>query len=125
MSTCYLIFVCFCQTDICGIKWRKLIADPDCCASVDHLDDPVLVSYSRCIQSDILCVWRRVQHSTDHRVTDHLSCNKELWLFWYGEEPSNLDKLLSSDLKGNVDRGQCQSKTLPFPNHYILKSLTL
>ncbi|XP_025089778.1 mediator of RNA polymerase II transcription subunit 13-like isoform X2 [Pomacea canaliculata] len=87
----------FVLTDICGIKWRRLTVDS---APVDQLDDPVLVAYSRCIQNDILCVWRRVIRNVEQRVNppDQLSCSKELWIFWYGDQPSILDSLLSSDL---------------------------
>ncbi|XP_033748042.1 LOW QUALITY PROTEIN: mediator of RNA polymerase II transcription subunit 13-like [Pecten maximus] len=88
----------FALTDICGIKWRKLTAKADYSPNtVDHLEDPVLESYSRCIQADILCVWRRVQRYSDQpqRVIDQLSHHKELWIFWYGDEPSVLGNLLS------------------------------
>ncbi|KAK7490637.1 hypothetical protein BaRGS_00018054 [Batillaria attramentaria] len=85
----------FVLTDICGIKWRRLSVDS---APVDQLDDPVLVAYSRCIQNDILCVWRRVLKNSELRApTDQLSCSKELWVFWYGDQPTILDNLLSSD----------------------------
>jgi hypothetical protein len=67
---------------------------------LDHLEDPVLVSYSKCIQSDILCVWRRVQKTLGEQHTDHLSFNKELWIFWYGDEPAALDSHVSKDLTG-------------------------
>lgn len=88
------------QTDLDGIKWRKLTAENTCFA--DPLEDPVLQSFTRCIQSDILCVWRRVQSSgsSEQKVTDQLSCSKELWIFWYGDEPHNLSNLLSQDLQG-------------------------
>lgn len=86
------------QTDLYGIKWLKFTSDNTSC--VDPLDDPVLLSFTRCIQSDILCVWRKVQKSSDQRAPDLLLCNKELWIFWYGkDEPPNLRDLLSSDLR--------------------------
>ncbi|CAE1289934.1 MED13 [Acanthosepion pharaonis] len=86
----------FALTDLCGIKWRKLNADN---VIVEPLDDPVLDSYSRCIQADILCVWRRVLRNPEQRLTDHLAYSKELWIFWYGDEPLSLDTLLSPNLK--------------------------
>lgn len=89
--------MCYLQTDLCGIKWRKLNADN---VIVEPLDDPVLDSYSRCIQADILCVWRRVLRNPEQRLTDHLAYSKELWIFWYGDEPLSLDTLLSPNLKG-------------------------
>lgn len=89
-------------------------------ASGDPLDDPVLNSYTKCLAKDILCVWRRVsQHKNDLDTTGGLggmfdisqsgNCSsvihpplsltaaKELWIFWYGEEP-DLSDLVSPDL---------------------------
>lgn len=64
----------------------------------------MLVSYSKCIKADILSVWRRVARSSDQPryTTDQLSYNKELWIFWYGDEPENLSRLISPDLRGTV-----------------------
>ena len=73
-------------------------------AAFDQLDDPVLIAFTKCIQNDILCVWRRVLRNSEHRLnpSDQLSYNKELWVFWYGDQPRFLNDLLSSDpsLKG-------------------------
>lgn len=93
-------------------------------ATGDPLDDPVLESYSKCLAKDILCVWRRVsQQKNDLDQTGvggglfdislggqsgncsgsvihpplSLTAAKELWIFWYGEEP-DLTDLVSSDL---------------------------
>ncbi len=90
--------LCLLQTDLDGIKWRRLSAESTFC--LDPLDDPVLQSFTKCIQADILCVWRRVQRSSDQRAPDQLSCNKELWIFWYGDEPGNLKQLLAPELSG-------------------------
>lgn len=102
----------FALTDICGIKWRRLATNPDSHVplGLDHLEDPVLVSYSKCIQSDILCVWRRIQNQAGEQRTDHLSFNKELWIFWYGDEPAALESHVSKDLivkeTGSWDKGK-------------------
>ena len=65
------------------------------------------------MQADILCVWRRVQ-STKQDNSDpnalpfeissskvhpplSLAAAKELWIFWYGEEP-DLSGLVDADL---------------------------
>lgn len=87
-------------------------------ASGDPLDDPVLKSYTKCLAKDILCVWRRVsQHKNDLDQTGgmgmfdisqigatsvthpplSLTAAKELWIFWYGEEP-DLTDLVSPEL---------------------------
>lgn len=41
-------------------------------------EDPILCSFSRCMAADVLSVWRR--HHTPGR--------RELWLFWWGDDPS-------------------------------------
>ncbi|GAB6029834.1 hypothetical protein CHUAL_005543 [Chamberlinius hualienensis] len=105
--------------DLCGIKWRRLCTDN--IYGVDPLDDPVLLAYSKCLAADILCVWRKVpqQRSTNsltvepqhHRFLDTVSSappplppsqpplflKKELWIFWYGEEP-DLNNILYPEL---------------------------
>lgn len=69
----------------------------------DPLDDPVLRSYARCLAADILCVWRRVSAPQPSNLYDlglpapaqppplSLAAAKELWIFWYGEEPDLAD----------------------------------
>ena len=81
--------------------------------SPDPLQDPVLSSYSRCLSNDILCVWRRIGSPPNSQTpgvppggplfdplaglttmaapvapTLSLTVAKELWIFWYGDEPS-------------------------------------
>lgn len=99
------------QTELSGIKWRKVVwcdgggVGGGCC---EPLEDPVLRSYARCLAADILCVWRRVSAPRSDSLFDlgpptssappfSLSAAKELWIFWYGEEPDLAD-LLSPDL---------------------------
>lgn len=106
------------QADLCGIKWKKLVLNERPLATGDPLDDPVLRSYTKCLAKDILCVWRRVsQHKNDLDQTGglgmfdisqvgcpsvihpplSLTAAKELWIFWYGEEP-DLTDLVSPEL---------------------------
>lgn len=110
LEDCHTNF--FALTDLCGIKWRRLWASSVFC--VDPLDDPVLSSYSKCLAANILCVWRRVisrgheqQHSSLHE-TNQLSFNKELWIFWYGEEPE-LTGLISPELTADGEQGSWES----------------
>jgi mediator of RNA polymerase II transcription subunit 13 len=94
LEDCHTNF--FALVDLCGIKWRRLACEG---SSADPLDDPVLSSYSRCLAADQLCVWRRVKSGTQSpdpttasRATDsHQTFAKELWVFWYGEEPALAD----------------------------------
>lgn len=91
----------FFQADLCGIKWRRYYAESVLC--YEPLDDPVLSSFSKCLATDILCVWRRVatqgheQHRHNLQDGNQLNYKKELWVFWYGEEP-DLTGLVSPDL---------------------------
>ncbi|KAH8245996.1 hypothetical protein KR026_006690 [Drosophila bipectinata] len=112
LEDCHTNF--YALTDLCGIKWKKFVKGERPNASSDPLTDPILRSYSRCIQADMLCVWRRVQ-STKQDNTDQnalcfeittstkvhpplsLAAAKELWIFWYGEEP-DLSQLVDAEL---------------------------
>lgn len=106
----------FLQTELSGIKWRKLVwcegsggAPSGPHGSSEPLEDPVLRSYARCLAADILCVWRRVSTPRQTDVFElgppppsqppplNLSASKELWIFWYGEEP-DLNELVSPEL---------------------------
>lgn len=77
----------------------------------------MLSSYARCLDGDILCVWRRVaapkpepdlntniydmSMSVNGGSVTHpplsMTAAKELWLFYYGEEP-DLTGILSPEL---------------------------
>lgn len=61
--------------------------------STTSIDDPILVTHAKCISEGILCSWkRRAGGSTRQPV-------KELWIFWFeNEPPPNLKSLLSRDL---------------------------
>lgn len=89
------------QADLTGIKWRRHYAESGPC--YDPLDDPVLSSFSKCLSSDVLCVWRRVGTPEQHRRNlldgNHLNHKKELWIFWYGEEPDT-SGMVSQELAG-------------------------
>lgn len=94
---------------------------PEAAAAPEVVLDPVLLSFSRCLHADILCVWRRVGRRPpppdDSALLDAplgappppvapqvvvhpplaLHAAKELWIFWYGEEP-DLTSLVSPEL---------------------------
>lgn len=85
------------------------------------VNDPILVTHSKCLNEDILCSWKRVAVSAA-TATANTSFNsssqnksakqgeasapaaevefkKELWIFWFErEEPPNLRALISKDL---------------------------
>ncbi|XP_037905522.1 mediator of RNA polymerase II transcription subunit 13 isoform X2 [Hermetia illucens] len=105
LEDCHTNF--FALTDLCGIKWRKFLFGERPNASGEPLDDPILQSYTQCLSKDILCVWRRVaapKQDPDPNATipfdivsthTHpplaLTAAKELWIFWYGDEPNFQD----------------------------------
>ncbi|KAF9824144.1 hypothetical protein SFRURICE_002265 [Spodoptera frugiperda] len=101
-----------CPTELYGIKWRKLVwgetnGGGDGEEGGAPLADPVISSYARCLAGDILCVWRRVpappppdniyEMSTPVPPPLSLRAAKELWIFWYGEEP-DLNGLVAPEL---------------------------
>lgn len=47
----------------------------------------------RCVQANLLCVWRR-------KIKPDA---KELWIFWWGEEP-NLSDVIHHELEGEKER---------------------
>ncbi|CRK97337.1 CLUMA_CG010730, isoform A [Clunio marinus] len=121
LEDCHTNF--FALADLCGIKWKKLVLNERPLSTGDPLDDPVLRSYTKCLAKDILCVWRRVsQHKNDLDQTGglgmfdisqigctsvihpplSLTAAKELWIFWYGEEP-DLTDLVSPELLKSPD----------------------
>ncbi|XP_046744733.1 mediator of RNA polymerase II transcription subunit 13-like isoform X2 [Diprion similis] len=116
LEDCHTNF--FALTDLCGIKWRKLVwGEVTGGFGGTPLEDPVLSSFSRCLASDILCVWRRVAATPPSGTSGaagagifdlglapspappplSLTAAKELWIFWYGEEP-DLSGLVSPEL---------------------------
>nr|XP_018902480.1 PREDICTED: mediator of RNA polymerase II transcription subunit 13 isoform X2 [Bemisia tabaci] len=117
LEDCHTNF--FALTDLCGIKWRKCIWG-ESGFNPEPLQDPVLASFSKCLAADILCVWRRVgaqqqtpvgvgpgpgglfdpiglPHSRTVAPPLSLLAAKELWIFWYGEEP-DLSGLVAPEL---------------------------
>uniref|UniRef100_A0A3F2YWK1 Mediator of RNA polymerase II transcription subunit 13 n=1 Tax=Anopheles epiroticus TaxID=199890 RepID=A0A3F2YWK1_9DIPT len=141
LEDCHTNF--FALTDLCGIRWRQLVLGERPNAAGDPLDDPVVRSYSKCLAVDILCVWRRVvapkpkpkpepdpSNMFDMSIPGtgssgsvvhpplSLTAAKELWIFWYGEEPDLTDlvapELLNSSAgdKGSWENGlsyECRS----------------
>uniref|UniRef100_A0A8C4E9Z6 Mediator of RNA polymerase II transcription subunit 13 n=1 Tax=Dicentrarchus labrax TaxID=13489 RepID=A0A8C4E9Z6_DICLA len=59
-----------------------------CLISAPAQDDPVLRSFMRCVQANLLCVWRR-------KIKPDA---KDLWIFWWGEEP-NLSDVIHQELE--------------------------
>uniref|UniRef100_A0AAY5F5N5 Mediator of RNA polymerase II transcription subunit 13 n=1 Tax=Electrophorus electricus TaxID=8005 RepID=A0AAY5F5N5_ELEEL len=82
----------FSRAELTGIKWRcynfRGGAEYGPVISAPAPDDPVLCSFTRCVQANLLCVWRR-------RVTPDA---KELWIFWWGDEP-NLSDIIHHELE--------------------------
>ncbi|CAG4913236.1 unnamed protein product [Colias eurytheme] len=108
LEDCHTNF--FALTELHGIKWRKLVwgetsGGGDGEDGAAPLADPVISSYARCLAGDILCVWRRVPapQPLDFDMAMpappplSLRASKELWIFWYGEEP-DLTGLVAPEL---------------------------
>ncbi|KAJ8725939.1 hypothetical protein PYW08_004122 [Mythimna loreyi] len=122
LEDCHTNF--FALTELYGIKWRKLVwgetsGGGDGEEGGAPLADPVISSYARCLAGDILCVWRRVPappppdniYEMSAPVPPPLSLRaaKELWIFWYGEEP-DLNGLVAPELIASQgDQGSWES----------------
>ncbi|XP_073486447.1 mediator of RNA polymerase II transcription subunit 13-like [Aquarana catesbeiana] len=78
----------FSLAELTGIKWRRynFQGHGDCSPiiSAPAQDDPILLSFIRCLQANLLCVWRR-------DVRPECKDCKELWVFWWGDEPNLVD----------------------------------
>ena len=128
------------QTDVCGIKW-VVFRENDHPATLDVSEDPVLQSYARCLESDLLSVWRRVPkralnsncssydlptHSSSSKSSSSddknvLTQRKELWIFWYGDRPDDvLRKLVSPQLKEVPDISGTWENVLPYEARTLL-----
>lgn len=87
------------QAELTGIKWRCYCfrggGEYGPVISAPAQDDPVLRSFMRCVQANLLCVWRR-------KVKPDA---KELWIFWWGEEP-NLSDVIHHELEGERRDGE-------------------
>ncbi|KAM8744358.1 mediator of RNA polymerase II transcription subunit 13-like isoform 3-T3 [Acanthopagrus schlegelii] len=81
----------FSLAELTGIKWRRYgfrsSGEYGPVISAPAQDDPVLRSFMRCVQANLLCVWRR-------KIKPDA---KELWIFWWGEEP-NLSDVIHHEL---------------------------
>ncbi|KAM6985077.1 mediator of RNA polymerase II transcription subunit 13-like [Aplochiton taeniatus] len=82
----------FSLAELTGIKWRCYSfrggGEYGPVISAPAQDDPVLRSFMRCVRANLLCVWRR-------KVKPDA---KELWIFWWGEEP-NLADVIHQELE--------------------------
>ncbi|KAG7481046.1 hypothetical protein MATL_G00062900 [Megalops atlanticus] len=82
----------FSLAELTGIKWRRyrFRGGGECgpVISAPAQDDPILRSFTRCVQANLLCVWRR----------DAKPDGKELWIFWWGDEP-NLADIIHHELE--------------------------
>lgn len=80
------------QADLTGIKWKRFVWQGPTSAPIVFPvteEDPILCSFSRCLKSDVLSVWRRSQRQG----------RRELWLFWWGDDPNFAD-LIHHELTG-------------------------
>ncbi|XP_055009960.1 mediator of RNA polymerase II transcription subunit 13-like isoform X2 [Boleophthalmus pectinirostris] len=82
----------FSLAELTGIKWRCYSfrggGEYGPVISAPAQDDPILRSFMRCVQNNLLCVWRR-------KIKPDA---KELWIFWWGEEP-NLSDVIHHELQ--------------------------
>ncbi|KAF2362140.1 hypothetical protein FHG87_007104 [Trinorchestia longiramus] len=133
LEDCHTNF--FSLTDLVGIKWRvytwesNSTSQPPFNNVSETVEDPVLSSYARCLSSDVLCVWRRSwrrppvltdplldsalppsnttspPNNSPRNQTSLKHSSKQLWVFWYGEEP-DLSNLVAPELSKSVK--QCR-----------------
>ncbi|KAF0295730.1 Mediator of RNA polymerase II transcription subunit 13-like [Amphibalanus amphitrite] len=126
LEDCHTNF--FALTDLCGIKWRSYRIEHE--LTPDPLEDPVISSFTKCLASDILSVWRRVQHAKappapppppsmepgappppppPPAAPPTVTTYKELWIFWYGDEPELSNIIVPQLVSRKQDEGTWES----------------
>jgi len=136
LEDCHTNF--FSLTDVCGIKWVVLRSAHQAGGTGEPLEDPVLLSFSKCLEAGLLAVWRRVprrslvtysfdqagnqvkQPTKGHDDKNQLSQCKELWLFWYGEKPESIKTLVSEELKEDSDCSGSWESGIPYEARTLL-----
>ena len=132
---------------MCGIRWI-VYRESDCpsgTAKVQNGHDAVLSSFAKCLEADLLAVWRRVPkralltscnfdsfgnpqktglnaaESAAFEEKNPVTQRKELWIFWYGDKPEDLFKrLVSPELKEVPDVGGTWENVLPYEARTLL-----
>lgn len=105
------------QTELNGLQWKRFAPSASSHnvnfspgeRGQEHLIyDPLLLSYGRCLNANLLTAWKRTQSVFPNNFGGPIPTassgtstigNKKLWVFWYGEEP-DLSPLLEPELIG-------------------------
>nr|XP_009860078.1 mediator of RNA polymerase II transcription subunit 13-like [Ciona intestinalis] len=90
----------FSLADLSGIKWHRYSS-----ISPGLADDPVLAAFTKCLALDILAVWRKSSKKSpmQHGLPQE-GIERELWIFWWGEEP-NIDEISQQRGLNDIGRG--------------------
>ncbi|VDK47658.1 unnamed protein product [Anisakis simplex] len=93
----------FALTELNGLKWKCLTTPLTNRQWTNVENDPILQAYSKCLQSGILCAWRRQPTHTSNQLSTlqlpdyRIDVIKELWIFWYSQdEPEALAQYTSN-----------------------------
>lgn len=104
-------FFCL-QTELNGLRWKCLTTPRNhtfqavsSLLAGDQIEkDPVLRAYGECLNQGILCAWRRKPRGNcnaqdvSQDPTPQVEAQKELWIFWYSEEPACINTFKESGL---------------------------
>lgn len=90
------------QTELSGLKWRRLGTPDSYVYGADLDQDPILRAYARCVHENVLCTWRRKQRQDPSSISIEnvplrLDTPKELWIFWYSNDEPELIKVLMKE----------------------------
>ncbi|EPB73025.1 hypothetical protein ANCCEY_07879 [Ancylostoma ceylanicum] len=79
-------------TELNGLKWRCFLTPSNSPRGIPVQSDPILKAYGNCLRDGLICTWRRKPLELKPNeplplpsFTNEIS--KELWLFWYSNEP--------------------------------------
>lgn len=141
------LFVFGFQTDVCGIRW-VVYREQENPQTLDPAEDAILQSYAKCLEAELLAVWRRIPNRPTHDSgggggpgpggtaavkrcnkdggKNLLTQRKELWVFWYGDKPPAdadqqlLKRLVSPQLKEADISGTWENNGLPYEARTLL-----
>ncbi|CAD6195329.1 unnamed protein product [Caenorhabditis auriculariae] len=85
-------------TEVNGLKWRCYRTPKGATNVMTVTEDPILVAYSKCLATSIMCAWRR--RPLNLLPTDGLPIPmfnsfhaKELFIFWYNDMNPEIEKI--------------------------------
>ncbi|KAJ1346251.1 Let-19p [Parelaphostrongylus tenuis] len=113
-------------TELNGLKWRCFLTPSNSPRGIPIQSDPILKAYGRCLRDGLLCTWRRkpLQMSSQPEplplpsFTNEIA--KELWIFWYTNEPPEKLSVNTSHLDTDENGVGCAANGINYEVRVLL-----